>query len=321
MKRVFKKYFIPHEHNDYQPHFLRPKSILLVGAVVLLSELLLIMQVFVIGPHSNFLALILPSVVSEETNAVRADQVLIPLKVSSALQRAAQLKANDMAANGYFAHKSPAGLTPWHWFSEAGYSFIYAGENLAVNFSDSKDVITAWMNSPSHKANILNPNFTEIGVAMAKGIYKGKEATFVVQMFGRPMAIAAAAKPASSVIKESKVIEQSSTAKDSSQEMFVAVKGAEAMAAEVPKEINNSDNQVEPAPGLFATVLASPRNAANVIFLIIGAIVTGALFLKILVKPSIQHPKLIVGGLSILIMIGGALILNQHLILAAGLIF
>jgi hypothetical protein len=91
-----------------------------------------------------------------------------------------------MAQNGYFAHTSPEGKSPWYWFKQGGYVFNYAGENLAVDFSDSADVERAWMNSPTHRSNILNNKFTEIGVATAVGTLNGRQTTFVVQEFGTP---------------------------------------------------------------------------------------------------------------------------------------
>ena len=108
------------------------------------------------------------------------------LTVNATLERAAQMKADDMASKGYFAHNSPEGKTPWYWFEQAGYNYEYAGENLAVNFNDSDEVHTAWVKSRGHFLNIINPRYTEIGIATSTGMYKGREAVFVVQMFGTP---------------------------------------------------------------------------------------------------------------------------------------
>jgi hypothetical protein len=91
-----------------------------------------------------------------------------------------------MAEKGYFSHTGPDGAQPWKWFREAGYRYEYAGENLAVNFNESEDVVNAWMKSPTHRANILKHDFTEVGIGVATGTYKGKEAVFVVQFFGKP---------------------------------------------------------------------------------------------------------------------------------------
>jgi hypothetical protein len=97
------------------------------------------------------------------------------------------MKADDMAAKSYFAHTSPEGIDPWYWFNQAGYKFTYAGENLAVDFSDSSAVNTAWMNSPTHRANLLDQHYTEIGIATADGMYQGHMTTFVVEEFGTPL--------------------------------------------------------------------------------------------------------------------------------------
>lgn len=111
------------------------------------------------------------------------------LKENPLLSRAAQLKAEDMAKNGYFSHVSPSGLTPWVWLKNVGYEYSYAGENLAMNFSDSADVVSAWMKSPTHKRNIINGNYKEIGIGVAEGIYNGNRTTFVVQFFASPAGV------------------------------------------------------------------------------------------------------------------------------------
>jgi len=136
---------------------------------------------------SSSFASVISSVLVDLTNADRGANQIGGLRVSPALTAAAQAKANDMAAKGYFAHVSPVdGKNSWYWFQQAGYKFSYAGENLAVDFSDSTDVERAWMNSPTHRANLLNGNFTEIGIAVAQGTYQGRSTIFVAQMFGAP---------------------------------------------------------------------------------------------------------------------------------------
>lgn len=127
------------------------------------------------------------SVLVKLTNQERVVANVAELTVSPILEKAAQMKADDMAAKGYFAHNTPDGKLPWYWFEQAGYKYKYAGENLAVNFQDSEEVQTAWVNSRGHFLNIINPKYTEIGIATSTGIYKGREAVFVVQMFGTPL--------------------------------------------------------------------------------------------------------------------------------------
>lgn len=118
------------------------------------------------------------------TNAKRAASGLAPVTYNPLLARAAAAKAADMFAGDYWAHNSPSGKTPWSFISSAGYKYVFAGENLARDFSDAGSVVDAWMNSPSHRSNLLDKNFREIGVAVSSGKLSGREGILVVQMFG-----------------------------------------------------------------------------------------------------------------------------------------
>jgi hypothetical protein len=210
MKRVtkkLKKYLIPHEENDYKPHLLRWRAIGFLCLMMVVAEAVLFFGPSYFDMRSKQFGIIIANALVDGTNSNRVANDLPALTVNPLLQEAAQEKANDMSKNSYFAHTSPAGITPWYWFENVGYDFSYAGENLAVNFTDSQDVTNAWMNSPEHRANILNVNFTDIGIAMATGTYEGQPATYVVELFGTPaiapVAIAvppAKAKPANAVV-------------------------------------------------------------------------------------------------------------------------
>lgn len=158
-------------------------------AIVCLVFLILVVGLvptFRVGVMDS-LSAIYAAVLVNLTNQNRVAANLSELTVNPVLEKAAQMKADDMAIKGYFAHNTPEGLTPWYWFGQAGYEYKYAGENLAVNFENSEDVETAWMNSRGHFLNIVNPKYTEIGIATSTGIYKGRQAVFVVQMFGTPL--------------------------------------------------------------------------------------------------------------------------------------
>lgn len=131
---------------------------------------------------------ILPAVIVDLTNDERQQQSLQSLRHNPVLDAAATRKAEHMAENEYFAHFSPDNVSPWHWFQQVGYQYVHAGENLAIHFSDSDEVVQAWMNSPTHRANIVNGQFAEIGVGTARGSYQGFPTTYVVQLFGTPLA-------------------------------------------------------------------------------------------------------------------------------------
>lgn len=186
MLQKLKDLFIPCVENGYKPNFLERMSVGIMLVLVLLSFAVANLQALLWISSDWMVSTILPAVIVDRTNDERGNGQLGTLARSDVLDAAAQLKANDMAKYSYFAHYSPTGVSPWHWFDEAGYNYIHAGENLAVHFTDSDEVVKAWMDSPSHKANIMNGNYTEIGVGTAKGEYKGFPTIFVVQLFGTP---------------------------------------------------------------------------------------------------------------------------------------
>jgi uncharacterized protein YkwD len=122
------------------------------------------------------------------TNQQRAGYGLPALKESPNLDASAAVKARDMFANQYFEHTSPSGIGVKDLAENAGYEFIIIGENLAMgNFESDQALVDAWMNSPGHRENILNPNYTDIGVWVEKGTFEGKTTWMAVQHFGEPL--------------------------------------------------------------------------------------------------------------------------------------
>ena len=103
-------------------------------------------------------------------NKDRATQGLKPLAENKLLNESARLKACDMKDKGYFEHVSPDGVEPWVFMRKVGYEYFTAGENIAVSYDSTKKLAEAYMKSPSHRDNILNPEYTEVGVAEC-GIY------------------------------------------------------------------------------------------------------------------------------------------------------
>lgn len=124
----------------------------------------------------------------EKTNEQRTSRGLSALRYNGLLARAAQNKAQDMLSNNYWAHYRPSdGKAPWSFITESGYKYEYAGENLAQGFMFSDGVVQAWMQSPTHAANIVRPEYNEVGFAVMNGILNGEEITLVVQMFGKEL--------------------------------------------------------------------------------------------------------------------------------------
>lgn len=184
--RAFIHTFItPNEDNNYRARALHTDflSLYLVVAIVLAFTF----KSFGANVRSvlGFATDITVNKLYELTNSERSKYNLEPLVYNEQLADAAKKKAQNMFQNNYWSHYGPNGETPWEFILNENYQYEYAGENLAKNFLFSKGVVDAWMNSESHRENILRKEYTEIGFAVVNGILNGEETTLVVQMFGK----------------------------------------------------------------------------------------------------------------------------------------
>jgi uncharacterized protein YkwD len=180
-------FFLPHPETHKKAHLITTQAF----AVYLIFFI-------VLQFGFNFVAKVRPEVLSAAanvdsneiirlTNIERAKHGLPELKYNPALEVAAQKKGENMIAENYWAHFAPSGKSPWDFITGSGYRYTYAGENLARNFTDSTAVVEAWMNSPTHKENIVNPQYQDIGIAVLQGNLLGQQTILVVQEFGKPM--------------------------------------------------------------------------------------------------------------------------------------
>jgi len=125
----------------------------------------------------------------ELTNKSRIEAGLAPLAINEKLAMAAREKADDMFKLQYFDHNSPNGKTPWDFIKSAGYEYEYAGENLAIDFISANGAHEALMESSPHRDNILNMNYTEIGIAVKEDIFEGNKSIIIVEEFASPLYI------------------------------------------------------------------------------------------------------------------------------------
>ncbi|MCK5211332.1 CAP domain-containing protein [Candidatus Parcubacteria bacterium] len=154
------------------------------------SLLCVIIGIFLL-PQLAFLFSITDENIINITNKERIKENLNPLTANQLLGKAAYDKGQAIMASQRFGHNILDEKFS-HWIKEAGYQYSYIGENLAVDFYTNEGIMKAWLKSPTHRKNILNEKFSEIGVAVVSGNLDGKETTLVVQIFGRPLAIASA---------------------------------------------------------------------------------------------------------------------------------
>ncbi len=186
MPSVIRKLFTPHSHNNQKASLLQQSSLLvLLGIYIMVQSAINVFTSFQPGVL-GYASYINPDKIIEYTNEYRLQNGREPLVLNDDLTQAALSKAQDMFADNYWAHISPDGTEPWYFIAQSGYSYSHAGENLARDFTNPQSVVDAWINSPSHRKNIIEDDFSEIGVAVVDGDIGGVETTIVVQLFGTP---------------------------------------------------------------------------------------------------------------------------------------
>jgi len=184
MRHLIRHLLVPHHSNNHRAKALHIDMLLCYALVFAVCNFALrsihIARPDILGYATN----IYVNELLEKTNEQRAKLGLETLTINDELSEAAKQKAEDMFVNDYWAHNSPQGKTPWVFILGSGYQYTLAGENLAKNFSTSDGVVKAWMESPTHKANIVKDGYKDIGFAIVNGTLNGEETTLVVQMFG-----------------------------------------------------------------------------------------------------------------------------------------
>ncbi len=315
--RSVKNHLVPWRGNTHRPHILRRGWLVAFLALALASEGIILGHLIVPSGPDVFLAAIIRSDVIGYTSDARLLEGGQALVESETLNAAAQAKAEDMAARGYFSHVGPTGEEPWVWIERAGYEYAYAGENLAVRFNDSKDVVDAWMASPTHRANILKPNYIEVGVGLAESSYKGGRATFVVQYFASPQNVAAVSAPVEGVAQEPAL--------------------AAAVAPEVPSGATVAGAQIQAAAVQTSTAAPAPQQSfmqsaargivqafgnaspgASWILAGIAMLLIAVLALTFFIRIQVQPTDLLLPGLAVALIAVTLLGANAKLLPAAG---
>lgn len=341
MLKRLKDLFIPHEGNGFRPDFLERFSVGIMLVLILLSFTMANLQALLWISSEWLVSSILPSVIVDLTNTERTTGNLGTLHRSVLLDKAATEKAEDMAKNEYFAHYSPTGVSPWYWFDQVAYDYLHAGENLAVHFTDSSDVVKAWMNSPLHRANIMNGDYYDIGVGTAKGTYQGQPTIYVVQLFGTmraaPTAVEVAGATTGEITKEISIEKVTATKPATSPEAVVAPATIEtaplsepAALPEAPTDVvsvysdlatssregvpatisqNNDIHSSETVPLTLRTT-TEPSLWLSAVYALLAAIVLFALMFSIRLEWRSHHPVQVAyaGGLLVVM----ALLLYIH---------
>jgi len=296
-------------------------NVLLYCIIFLLVLKISISVISVNFPENIFFADITKTALVNMLNQTRGNSGLTALIENSKLDKAARMKAEDMVQKQYFSHISPQGLTPWYWFLQSGYNYKYAGENLAIGFYDSSEAFNAWFNSPSHRENMLNKNYKEVGTAVLQG-YGENNAFVVVQLFGslKPEEIPAEINnnidilPENNIIQENPITEGTNSSTEIPTDSKKVLQGSTVSGSLEPLTNNN-------ARGLKAKILNFLAYNYNIAIqdIIYGVlmIITGALlFILIFDFNALIQKKFIFRSFIVIMLLSSAALFNRELIIS-----
>ncbi len=184
-----KHFFIPHEENNYHPHALHHGRVLFYGFLGIAVKMIVVVTALLLPAQAYVVPEVLVAQqerVIELTNEIRLREGVALLEYAEPLAESSWNKAVDMTELGYFEHINPEGKRLRDFLKEVGYQYSVAGENLAVGFSSPEAMVEAWVESPTHFANLIDPDFKDIGIGSSVGMYGDNVAVYVAQHFGQP---------------------------------------------------------------------------------------------------------------------------------------
>lgn len=324
-KETLKSWFIPGTENDHKPHILRNKSILAFAIFVLCLKLV-VLSIFLYFPNSAYFSAITTNNLINLINQSRQENGLPPLTVNDELTQSAYLKARDLLEQGYFAHTSPQGISPWYWFKQVNYNYQYAGENLAIDFVDAESLHKALLESPTHRTNLLNSKYKEVGIAVLAGNFNGKKTTVAVQHFGSQFEKLAQATPTKPTQLTQPTPSQPTKPQPSFAELesnnLASSRKTEKEPILTPEEekIENqvfattqekikefekfaTDTQTKKGPKILGTLIEKSDQITKNIYIYALLFIGLALLLNIFIKFEVQHRELIINGLLVIVLL------------------
>ncbi len=338
--RALHDFFIPHPGNDHRPHALRAPALFTYATAAVGVKVITFLLLAVIYPSVADLATIISGDVVLLANTARVEAGLPALQVDPILSAAAKVKGEDMLRRGYFAHQSPDGRQPWEWIDRGRYDYLYAGENLAMDFTSAGAIHRAFMASPSHRENILDAHYADIGVAVVSGQMDGRQVDLLVQFFGTRNAAGPLARAAQPVVPPRPLpVSPSGAVVPPPAKPVTVVSAQTSPPAPVPAETvgvapANAPSPPTPPPAAVAapTVaaavapvapleLARERDLVGTIvsfaqlaFLVMFIGVAIALLLNIFIRVRVQHPSLILQSIAVLVIIATMLLTRWHFV-------
>lgn len=206
--RKLRHLFVPQHTNNFKAKILHSHAFLVLVGLFCFTQAAISFITINRPDILGYASQMPPSLIVELTNKRRVESGLPALVINEKLSDAARRKAADMFQKDYWSHNAPDGTKPWYFITSSNYNYLHAGENLARDFTDGDKVVQAWVNSPSHRENLLSNRFREIGVAVVDGKLGGQETTLIVQMFGTPQSGSPEVGSAGQVVRQAQAAEQ-----------------------------------------------------------------------------------------------------------------
>jgi len=315
-KTLLKNLFIPSESNDHRPTILRTKSLTMFAAVAIAVKVLVTSFLFITYPSPAELSAIVSGTMVTLINESRLESGAEPLSENNSLTKFAAVKGKDMLDRNYFAHNTPEGKRPWQWIDRSEYDYVYAGENLAMDFTNAEAVHEAFMKSPSHRRNILNSNYKNVGISVLNGELGGHNTILLVQFFGSlreavaPVAAAPtvptpAPTPSPVVVRDEPVVAPVSS---TSQPIAAGVAREDEVAFESGNEGIIVVSQRTDGRSLVAHII----EYSNIFFIAFLIFLCISLALNIFIKVHIQHPSIILQSVAVIALFAAMLLVKLH---------
>ena len=306
--KLLKDLFVPNEFNDHKPKILRPKSLLSFAVVAVSVKLLVTGFLFFTYPTPAQLSAIISSNMMALINQSRTEAGVEPLTADAALLTFAEAKGADMLERDYFAHDTPEGKRPWQWIDRGDYDYVYAGENLAMDFTSAEIVHDAFMKSPGHRRNILNPKYKNAGIAVLEGEMNGRETILLVEFFGtqRQDLSATLAGLNSPGATNDSVVTDEETAEVSAQPVETDVLAAGTS--------NEGVIVVTTQPSGTKPLVNYVIEYSNIFFIAFLLFILLSLMLNIFIKIKVQHTSVILQSLVVIALLVSMILVKFHFV-------
>ncbi|MFA5131123.1 MAG: CAP domain-containing protein [Patescibacteria group bacterium] len=342
---IFRDYFIPNDNNDNKPKILRPRQLVIITILLLTLKIFSVGYLFLVYQDEAKMSETTAAQILSLTNESRIANDVSPLNSNAILNQAAQSKAEDMLINDYFSHTSPDGRMPWNFVNRNSYAYTLVGENLALNFLGADDAHAALMASPGHKKNILNPKYTDLGLAVVNGKINGEETNILVEIFGAknetPLLAATPIKTVAAISSgETKEPIINPDMKTGAQVAHSVVVKAEeksytpptiktALATSAPQKISPAEPEVLnnlPLNPSYVDLNVNPQvenaakviNVSKVIYFSFLLFLMLALIINIVVRATVQHKSVIFQTILLIILVLSLLLVDFNFIKELG---